>query len=421
MGGSMKRAWLIAAVLMVLGFVGASCTAAQGPPDYLPTTPLGGFTKIARTNGSACTGTAFCAAVVASPNTRYVAYLTDETIPPDVDPLPGDRNLYLLDRTTGDHHLVSPGFGEDAPYPYTTFSVSDDGAVLVMSPTTDPSVYTYALYTIGTGLVPLVVPTDVTGCRRPQFEAGGHGLQMLCNGSDTQPLGLFRFDAGDVTATPVAVVSGLAADRRQAVTISPNHRYFLVGDPTYQCNFLLETCLPNNEWVYDAQTATLLPFPYSNTDLGSLQFLFVNVRTTYGEGPDYLGNDGRIRFHNEGFSATLDAEQEMWFDPNTGRFTQMDGFPPLYTLTDVPGSNYFLYDDFTREIGHNYRLERRTPSVLTILGDFASPSTRFTLPYDNVVKVSSAGDVLILSNATTQPGDLEPGVDILVRNGPLPG
>jgi hypothetical protein len=408
----MKRGSLIALVLALTTLVVASCTASPpAPPDYWPTTPLDGWVKIARSNGAGAS---------MSPSTRYLAYLTDQTFPPDVDPLPNDQNLYLLDRFTGTHYLVSPGLGPDAPAPYTTWTVNDDGEVLMRTPDVDPSFSDYSLFTIGGGVVPLSIPANVAKCV-PQFETSGTGFKTLCNG--TGPEGLYHFEAGDVTATPVAVLPDPPPDGRLVVNISPNHRYFLLKDPPTDCNIILNNCPPDNRWVYDSQTNTTAPFPYSDTPLGSLQFLSVNVRSTGTEGPDYLGDDGRIRYHNEGFGLPdLEAEQELWFNPNTGRSTALDGFPPMWTFGDAQGTKYFIYDDYTREIGHNYRLEGRSPSVLTVLGDYTSPHSRWVPTLNiGIGTPTPNGDIVGFGHdITTQPGDVHPGEDIYVRSGPLP-
>ena len=105
--------------------------------------------------------------------------------------------------------------------------VRDDGAVVVSY--TESTKPLQPASTIGGGLVPLTLPTSPTGFDLT-FETGGPGFLLHCDGTDTQALGLYRFDRGGAAATPVAVVAGLPPG---SDTCSASHRtgeYFEVGD-----------------------------------------------------------------------------------------------------------------------------------------------------------------------------------------------
>ena len=238
-------------VVAVLGVVAVSCTTGGsggggggGGGQPLPSpTVLDGFTKIGRAWSP---GVGAATAVLSSPNARFVVYETDDTFPGDVDPYPNQQNLYELDRTTGINHMISPWLA-------TGVDVHDDGAVLVSYRDSAVAPLHPGVYTTDTGLVALTPPMDVAGCSL-RFGTSTSGFEMGCNGTDDRALGLYRFDVGDTAATPVVTVENLPADRRNFVSVSPNHRYVEYSDVLHY-------------WVYDEQSAATLPYSFGVAEI----------------------------------------------------------------------------------------------------------------------------------------------------------
>ncbi len=279
-------------VVVVLGVVGVSCatggTGGIGAGVMLPPAPLlDGWTTIGRTASSAVDrdypvspGAGYgIPDVRVSPNGRYVAWQTDETFAPDVDPHPTEPNLYELDRDTGAHHLI-------ATWNATVTDVRDDGAVLISYRATPVDVLHAGVYTVDAGIVALSVPMDPTGCRL-RFERGGSGIELRCDGTDDRVLGLYRFDVGDAAATPVAVVPNLPSDRRSFISISANHQYVEYGDD-YTFHF----------WVYSEEAAATLPYALADIATSPLHpintsFQF-RTRQQSSQGGIPVTDDGRL-------------------------------------------------------------------------------------------------------------------------------
>jgi hypothetical protein len=416
------RRLLVAVV--VLGVVGVSCTTGGtggggGGGVTLPPAPLlDGWVKIGRAPFSAIVGDTPVGPtssqgipdVRVSPNGRYVVWETDETFAPDVDSDPSQSNLYELDRDTGVHHLIASSLA-------TGLDVRDDGAVLVSYRSSPVDVLHRGVYTVDTGIVALSVPMDPTGCRM-RFERGGTGFELRCNATATRALGLYRFDIGDVAATPVAVVPNLPSDRWTFVSVSANHQYVEYSD---------ENSDLGHYWVYDEQSAATLPYRFvtlatSVSQPTNTAYQFRN-HEQYTEAGIPVGDDGRLAITRGIITTVVTSEREMWFDPHDGSRTPWVGFPTAMAAAgSYPGTNYFLYMDDSGLIGHNFILDHVEPPEPLILGDLNSPTIRWQLPYyfPSVVNVDPDGDVFATSAATTAPGETYPEVDVMMRVGPLP-
>jgi hypothetical protein len=345
--------------------------------------------------------------VKVSPNAQYITYETDATLGSDVDPLPDERNLYELDRSTGVNHLISPG-GASA------LDVRDDGAVLVSY---DAGFSSLGIYTIDGGVVPFTRPTSPplgTGyvySGHLSFETGGPGVDMLSDGSDTQPGGLYRFDAGDVTATPVATVppGTVVPDPYPTIVpevlgVSQNHRYIELRNSG------------GVHYVDDTVTATLLPNALKE-DAGLLTL----TGTVWNRANQPVTDDGLLLVSSMSSVGGVFTGGHMgWFNPADGTRTSISGLTNVGTVQGWPyqGSTVFGGADFSSSVGTQFKfLLKPGASVLVEL----APLHKWGLPAGSgVADVGPNGDVVLVGPTTTEPGDTEAGADILVREGPLP-
>jgi hypothetical protein len=342
-----------------------------------------------------------------SPNAQYITYETDATLGSDVDPLPDARNLYELDRSTGVNHLISPG-GASA------LDVRDDGAVLVSY---DAGFSSLGIYTIDGGVVPFARPTSPPlGSVYVQsglfhFETGGTGIDMLTDGSDTQPGGLYRFDAGDVTATPVATVppGTVVPDpyptiRPTVMSVSPNHRYIELRNSG------------GVHYVDDTVTATLLPNSLQE-DAGLLTL----TGTVWNRANQPVTDDGLLLvFSQSSLGGVYTGGHMAWFNPADGTRTVIAGLNDVGTDQGWPyqGSTVYGGADFSSSVGTQFKFLLK-PGI-PVLVELA-PFHKWGLPAGSgVLGVGPNGDVVLVGPTTTEPGDTSAGADILVREGPLP-
>ena len=397
----MKR--LVGTALTVLCVLSAAaCTTSGGtgqapPPQSLPATPLDGWVRVATVfSTSPVEG---YATMRVSPNGQFIVYETDDVLPGDTDAHPNQRNLYLLDRSTGIHHLIRDWLA-------TASDVGDDGRVVVSYREGAVTPLLTGTYTIADGIVPLTLPSSPVDCT-PRLEDGGTGFELGCNGTDTQATGLYRFDAGDAVATPVAVAEGLPVDKRIFVGTSPNRRYLEIGSSEGP-----------GRWVYDDQTDTLFP----HTIIPTLQVPY--FLTEYFINPSVgVFDDGRFLLDITRWGSDLEAKQMAWYDPRTGDIEKIVGYGNASTGSAVHGTDFFVYADWTREIGRHFWGEGRAGQldIDTILGTFSSPTARWLIP-DNAAlqSVTAGGDVIVSSALPLDPNNTSSGVGIFVREGPLP-
>jgi hypothetical protein len=360
--------------------------------------PLDGWTKIARawSDGS---GGFF---VHVSPNTQFVVYETDATLGSDVDPYPTQRNLYELDRSTGLNHLIAPAFA-------SAVDVRDDGAVLVEYRDSPSTALHPGIFTIDGGLVAFVAPTWPTGCAMG-FENGGPGLELGCDGTDTQATGLYRFDVGDTNATPVATVDGLPPEERHFFGISPNRRYLEVG--AINVNYVGD----DRHYVYDTVAGTVAPSQFwAACDLIRLANGTCWTRTQLP-----VADDGRLLIWSQTASGgTFLGDRLWWFDPSSGHRDEITEFDNVLPGTFFGGSTLFSGGDDSLKVNHPFNANLGT----NILADLASPSRRWQVPTPPgaaILAVSPGGDVVGVANSTTEPGESPAGADIVLREGPLP-
>ena len=371
----------------------AGCTTSKPPPQQaLPATPLDGWVRVA-TPLSAASG---LIQVNVSPNGRYIVYETTEVRPGDTDAHPNQSNLYLLDRSTGDYHLIRDWLAD-------TWDVTDDGRVLVTYQENTFTESHYAIYTIPGGLgTPFDRPPGSCDIR---LEEGGTGLELLCRGNGTEPAGIYRFDPGDTDATPVQVTVGLSDDMKVRGN-SPNRRYLLIGSNQTDAT-----------WVYDDQTDTLLPFTID-------QPLTLPINVTQHHLGGAVFDDGRRLITSLVWGTNLDAVHTGWYDPRTGTIEYMSNYGAASIGDAIAGTDYLVLTDYTREIGRHYEFDERATNdkdTDTILGTFSSPTTRWLLPYQSgVLAVTADDDIIVQSTQPLDPNDTSPGIGIYVREGPLP-
>ena len=397
----MKRLVGAVSTVVCVLLVGACTTSGLGPPPppvSLPATPLDGWVRVATAFSS--TPSEGLAPIHVSANGQFIVYETDDVLPGDTDLHPNQRNLYLLDRDTGIHHLIRDWLAE-------ADDVGDDGTVVVRYREGAVTPLVSGVYTIAGGLVPLTLPSSPVGCD-VRVDDGGTGFELHCDGTDTQATGLYTFDVGDAVATPVVVAEGLPANRRIFVDTSPNHRYLEVG---------------SNEgpgvWVYDDQTDTLFP----NTIVSQLQAPY-NVTEFFLNPYSGVFDDGRLLLDITvwGFF-NLDANLMAWYDPRTGGIETFVGYGHASPGSAVQGTDFFVYSDWTREIGRHFWREGRAGQldIDVILGTFSSPTARWLIPDNSALyRVTAGGDVIVASAQPLDPNDTSPGVGIYVREGPLP-
>jgi hypothetical protein len=340
--------------------------------------------------------------VTVSPNAQFVAYETDATFGSDVDPHPHERNLYELDRSTGINHLI-------ATWLTSAVEVRDDGAVVVSYRDTAVSPLQSGLYTLDGGVTPIPTPTWPTGCKIG-FETGGPGYELQCDGTDTQPVGLYRFDSGDTTATPVATADGLPTSQRTFFSVSANHRYLEVGSVNYPFGGINAP-----HFVYDVVAGTMLPNHY--TVAGNLSLLQQGTTSDRSDLP--VGDDGRLLVGSQSYnSGNFAGSRLYWYDPHDGTRVRRTEFDNVI-LGQRVGVNTFFYSNVWAEVGHPAGSGYATQGII----DLSAATTRWQLPaspYYVPAGVGPDGDVIVTGPPGTNSGDAEAGVDILVRSGPLP-
>ena len=407
----MKR-WALA-VLAVVVVLGAACTTSSGVPiggagiPERPATDLSGWVRVATVSDAVLSPERQRRQEDTSPSGRYIAFATDDAIPPDADPNPSAPDLYLLDTDTDTYHHV-PSLGEvNVP-----FDLRDDGTLLVGYRLTQSSPTNFALFTVGGGVVPLALPASVANCLAWSLPPTG-GIDIGCStevATNRYP-GLYHWEIGDASAAPVAVAGVL--DGFWA-SVSANRRYvalkFLSGPGT------------GGRRVWDRVANAFLPhdfvpsfslLPISATNITADNSLFSE---------ETVGNDGRLLVTRSVWATVLQSYQSGRWDPHDGSVEFFGGFPPMSVARDFGlQSNYFEYTDWSGEIGRNYVVEGRPPRVSTILGDFSDPTARWRLPVGSWVRhVGADGTLVITSAATVNADDPSPGPAIYVRQGPLP-
>jgi hypothetical protein len=340
--------------------------------------------------------------VQVSPNAQFVTYETDATLGSDVDPHPHERNLYELDRSTGINHLI-------ATWLTSALQVRDDGAVLVSYRDTAVSPLQSGVYTLDAGVAPIATPTWPTGCKIG-FETGGPGYELRCDGTDTQPVGLYRFDSGDATATPVVTADGLPTSQRTFFSVSANHRYLEVGSVNHPF-----AGIEAPHVVYDEVAGTMLPNQF--IEAGNLSLLIQGTTSDRADLP--VGDDGRLLVGSQTYNGgNFEGSRLYWFDPHDGTRVRRSEFNNVILGPRV-GVNTFFYSDVWAKIGRAATADIGTPGII----DLSSATTRWQLPAspnDFPAGVGPDGDVIATGPPTTNPGDASAGVDIVVRNGPLP-
>jgi hypothetical protein len=262
------------------------------------------------------------------------------------------------------------------------------------------------LYTADGGIQQLTLPTWPVGCDIG-FEPVVSGFQMRCDGTDTQALGLYHFDEGDTSGTPVAVADTLVPEPHQFLSVSNNQRYLEVGgsDTTSQ------------DEVYDVVTHTLLPHQFTeaiNIPLNTIELTRVSAP---------VSDDGHLLIEVRSYSAVLQSYRLESFDPNTGMRSPVQGYPNLQAIWFDSHSSLFGYLDETAELGQpSPLLVNRQVNAPPILGDMANPSHRWALPDVDleILGVSPNGDIVVESSAPLDPSDTSPGPAVYVHEGPLP-
>ncbi|HKY16164.1 MAG TPA: hypothetical protein VJM33_14655, partial [Microthrixaceae bacterium] len=217
-----------------------------------------------------------------------------------------------------------------------------------------------------------------------------------------------RFDVGDPVAAPVAVADGLPADKRIFVGTSPNRRYLEIASSEGP-----------GRWVYDDQTDTL--FPHTIIPVLQAPYGITEYWLNTGAG---VFDDGRMLVDVTVWGIiNLDANVMAWFDPRTGGMEQLVGYGHASPGSVVHPTDYFVYSDWTREIGRHFWREGRAGQLDldTILGTLSSPTARWLIPdKSGLYMVTGDGDVIVSSAQPLDPNDISPGVGIYVREGPLP-
>jgi hypothetical protein len=407
----MKRT-LVVVVAALFAIVGTSCTTPLlGPPPIRPTTLLDGWSMVAQV-GADVPGNYVGDDVLVSPNARYVAYMPQHPRPGDAEPPSGDLILYLWDRETDVHHLVTTG--QLIPH-----DVTDDGRLLFQHVTP----YSWNVYTIEGGIDPIAKPAQPHNCLMG-FEPNGPGFELQCSDEparDTTPsttMGLYRFDDGDTAATPIAVPPNPTDDDLALWSVSPDRRYLEVVNPLGPSPTGFPLLRSDIHAVYDTQTSSYLPFSFRESNYYlDVQNTTRTVRSHWPGDSNPVTNDGRLLLDSDVFSTVLLKSYAKWFDPHDGSFTSIDGFPQMHVTKFFDGTNLFNYDDWAPEMYKNHILEGRpNPTTIPVLGDVTDPTKRWTVPSGGHVEaIAPDGDLIAVTAA-----DPDGWVTLMVREGALP-